>query len=56
MNEELKDILRELKQYDGKSVSALRMDIRKKIQDGDADLLFMTMVNNVMQHLRKCKG
>ena len=55
MTEELKQILRELNRYGNKNkkITRLKQEIRKKISDGDADELYLKMVNNVLEHLRK---
>ena len=55
MTEELKQILRELNKYGNKNkkITRLKQEIRKKISDGDADELYLKMVNNVLEHLQK---
>ena len=40
----------ELKQ--NKEINRLRQEIRKKIADGDADALYLDMVNNILEHLK----
>lgn len=55
MTAELEQILKTLNQYGNKNkkITRLKQEIRKKISDGDADELYLKMVNNVVEHLRK---